>query len=743
MPKLIFSWTFPLFVFLLSYLVKIHRIEKGNFVTWDEAHFGKFAQKYLERTFYFDVHPPLGKMLTALSGLIHGQSNDFDFGSKENYPITFDYAGMRRFHAFIASFTPLFAYLILREFNFSLRRSLLLTLLFIFENGVVSISRLILLDSHLLTFTAGTIYFLVRLFQKIKKISIIGKKDCNIQLLLLGLFIGCVMSVKWIGFFTTLQVGSYIAVDLYFKLMFMSPLDFLNYFSRRVVYLILFPIVIYIFLFYIHFSIVNTSGSDDGFMSSEFQLSLKDSVFSKVKKYVSYGKKITVKTPHGYLHSHLHTYPDVSTDLSADLSDLHVPLQVTIYNHKDRNNNFYFQKVTDGDNADVVMNGDSIVLLHAETNGYVEQSKREAYFTPGFRINLNRAGIEQNAVWIVEIESDTVKKEELVKSISTKFYLKNSISGMYLCSTTKTYPHWGYDQGEIVSQAEKAPNCLFNVEENFFSDSPGNEEYKEVRPSFLRRCIEHQIAMFNTNKSFTQDPDLEPERIVSKPYEWPILRRGLRMSQWHEQYKFYMFMNPFILYSTTIGILISPIMIAIKHIKNQRKKATYHTNNRLCDENNASQNIKEIISDELNNKKLKCDSRVLKDNVNEEKSKKIQFINTKDKSNCHNHKKSKTNKLSIRNDWFFLYISLGGWVIHYLPFFLIGRVLYLHHYFPALFFATLNLCYILRTVPFKICMLFVSISIIFFILYSPLTYGFISEDSMRYLKIFSEWDFAD
>jgi dolichyl-phosphate-mannose-protein mannosyltransferase len=100
-----------------------------------------------------------------------------------------------------------------------------------------------------------------------------------------------------------------------------------------------------------------------------------------------------------------------------------------------------------------------------------------------------------------------------------------------------------------------------------------------------------------------------------------------------------------------------------------------------------------------------------------------------------------------------------GWCLHYLPFFLMGRALYIHHYYPALVFSTcltgvlldLGLDKLANTsaaaarMPLLIAL--AALLVFSFRLFSPLVYGFrgdaahFENSSLHHLHWLDDWYF--
>jgi dolichyl-phosphate-mannose-protein mannosyltransferase len=106
----------------VAFIIRVWRIWDPAEVVFDEVHFGKFASYYLERTYYFDVHPPLGKLLLAAVGYLLGYDGHYHFKKiGESYLANnVPYIGMRLFPAACgAAIVPL-TFLTLKEIGFSL-----------------------------------------------------------------------------------------------------------------------------------------------------------------------------------------------------------------------------------------------------------------------------------------------------------------------------------------------------------------------------------------------------------------------------------------------------------------------------------------------------------------------------------------------------------------------------------------------------------------------------------------------
>ena len=94
----------------------------------------------------------------------------------------------------------------------------------------------------------------------------------------------------------------------------------------------------YVALFGVHFICLVNPGDGDGFMSSEFQATLNSKAMQDVPVDVIMGSRVSIRhhnTHGGYLHSHNHMYPTGSKQQ-----------QITLYPHKDENNAWLLENQT-------------------------------------------------------------------------------------------------------------------------------------------------------------------------------------------------------------------------------------------------------------------------------------------------------------------------------------------------------------------------------------------------------------
>lgn len=139
-------------------------INKCNVFRFDEVHFGGFASKYIQNDFFFDVHPPLAKMIIAFTGWISGFKGDFAFsqigldyllpGTLKGIIKGVPYIAMRSCTAVFGALIVPMTYKSLRSWGFSITSSAIVSLFLAFENGFMTQSRFILLDSLLIFFIA-------------------------------------------------------------------------------------------------------------------------------------------------------------------------------------------------------------------------------------------------------------------------------------------------------------------------------------------------------------------------------------------------------------------------------------------------------------------------------------------------------------------------------------------------------------------------------------------------------------
>ncbi|KAI9831248.1 MAG: hypothetical protein M1819_005176 [Sarea resinae] len=616
----------PIIFTALSFFTRFHKIGLSPIVTWDEAHFGKFGSHYLKREFYFDVHPPLGKMLVGLSGYLAGYNGSFEFKSGETYPEDLNYTFMRAFNATFGALCVPLAYFTARELELRRPAVWFVTLMVLCENSYATISRFILLDAMLLFFTFTTVLCWAR-FHRLRNESF--SFEWFLWLFMTGISIGCVCSVKWVGAFCTALVGIYTIEDLWNKFgdYKMPKVDYASHVMARVFGLIVVPILVYMFSFWLHFQVLENSGPGDAQMSSLFQANLKGTEVGKDSPLeIAYGSRATLKNMGyggGLLHSHVQTYPEGSTQQ-----------QITCYHHKDANNDWFFYPNRWQPDYDpeapiqFVADKDQIRLIHAQTGRNLHSHQVSAPVTKAdYEVSCygNTTIGDDKDHWTVEVVSDAASSDRSkVRTLTTAFRLRHSTLGCYLRAGNVNLPQWGFKQIETTCVKDNYPRDVYthwNVESHWNERLPASDPGSYKSP-FFRDFLHLNVAMMTSNNALVPDPDKQDD-LASHFWQWPILNVGLRMCSWEDHIvKYFLLGNPLVYWGSTASLAGLGVLVLYYLIRWQRGYTE---------------------------------------------------LKTHDIDHIH---------------YAGLYPALG-WFLHYLPFIAMARVTYVHHYYPALYFAIL------------------------------------------------------
>eukprot|EP01134_Creolimax_fragrantissima_P007331 CFRG7331T1 len=630
---------------IMALLTRFYKLAHPHSVVFDEVHFGKFASYYLRGTWFFDVHPPLGKLLFAAAGYLAGYDGSFSFKEIHMDYLKHDvpYVAMRSVSALSGALLVPLAFKTLQYQGHSFYGSFMAAVLVLLDNSLLTQSRFILLDMPMLLFISLAIFAdaKTRTYWNLP-----FTRGWWSWLGLTGVFLGLALSVKWVGLFVVAFVGVHTIQDLWYILCNRDNAMFrvAQHFLARLLCLIIIPVVLYVYIFSLHLQLLTINGPGVTFMGPGFGDYLQKPVYPN-EKQIKFGSHITMRSTRKseqtiYLHSHNHLYrhPDGSGQQ-----------QVTGYAHKDHNNWFELQHISkQGDFSDAeVKHGDVVHLAHVPTgkamymHGFsAPMTKGENVFEvsmdPGvgheFMVQIDRVRIEKSRNPIMRKHkkfvplNQTLEINNVVRFVHVKTGCALSMPGTIL-------PRWGYSQFEVVCEKGKeengtttyGDNTEFSITEIQHANlQKWNELKAAVKPTMdwntrLYYIGLYQAVAWDTNKRLSKD-----HIFGSRPQDWPLLRRGV--SYWQDGssgQQIYLIGNPVVYFLCFASPLLYVIIGSILAVRARRGYVDL--------ERGKAQRLTNLL---------------------------------------------------------FLWVGMG---LHFFPFFLMERQLFFHHYLPAHYFMILAL----------------------------------------------------
>lgn len=281
-------------IILLLVSIGVHFAFFGhpNETVFDEVHFGKFVSAYYTHQYYFDIHPPGGKLIIAGFAKLFNFSPEYSFAEiGQPFPDN-KYLALRFLPALAGTLLPIVIYFLALELGFSTLGAFGAGMLIALENALLTQSRYILLDPFLLLFGFTSLLFYFKYKNRVHNSVIFPARTTDVvqsgrhntyPLILMAIFGGLAMSIKWTGiaFLGLAGVIELITIvgqgirDKYYGIQ-----NIFNQLPKLVLYFAIIPFALYFSIFVIHFSLLTKSGDGDAFMTPAFQSSLQGSSYA-------------------------------------------------------------------------------------------------------------------------------------------------------------------------------------------------------------------------------------------------------------------------------------------------------------------------------------------------------------------------------------------------------------------------------------------------------------------------------
>ncbi|KAJ3116083.1 hypothetical protein HDU96_010458 [Phlyctochytrium bullatum] len=466
------------------------------------------------------------------------------------------------------------------------------------------------------------------------------------------------------------------------------PIVFGKHFAARALCLIILPLAIYAFLFQVHFWALPNTGSGSGFMSPEFQATLKGNEIKDTLADVAFGSTVYIRhdaTSGGYLHSHSSFYPAGSKQQQITLYPFRGMISLLAQaNGKDDNSRFLIKPAletingttidTNATSLRYVKNGD-IIRLRTLTTRRPPVTDNEhnlevsGYGEPGYPGDTNDH-------WRLEVVDDKSKnKNSTLQAIHTRFRLIHVNTWCQLFSHSVKLPEWGFGQQEVMCAKQgKRSHTYWRIEYNENPLLPADAKKTNYRKlGFWAKFFELHAVMWRTNNGLKSSHPFDSRPSISF---WASKKSGAG--------QIYLIGNPIVWWTSSIGIFVYMVTYGVQLLLSKRQMPLFFS-------------------------------------------------------------------AFVKNAFDSCFLLFSGWFFHYYPFFLMARQLFLHHYFPALYFAILLLggLFEVFTIRYEPRHRWIIVGVVLFVVFwvfwdlSPLVYGTeMSRRRCERIKWSKHWDWG-